>query len=210
MIDAILWGILIVGCLALYVSWRFDRPTVKESFLNQSGQADTAAVSTVALDAAPTTSEVKGHYKNVLLWTEDALKKGNGKALKLISDFSDRHFKKRDLREKLKTSEVLEPWPKFLPPLDTSIDQDPPSVDVAANSERAILAYLQKNYPHEKDADEETRSMVRNLIEDIAYRFVYKKGEETMQLKDDYMKEELVKGWQSPISEPPLPLATPT
>ena len=210
MIDAILWGILIVGCLILYVSWRFDRPTVKESFLNQSGQADTAAVSTVALDAAPTTSEVKGHYKNVLLWTEDALKKGNGKALKLISDFSDRHFKKRDLREKLKTSEVLEPWPKFLPPLDTSIDQDPPSVDVAANSERAILAYLQKNYPQEKDVDEETRSMVRNLIEDIAYRFVYKKGEETMQLKDDYMKEELVKGWQSPISEPPLPLATPT
>jgi len=205
MIDAILWGILIVGCLVLYVSWRFDQPKVKEGFdgtINQSGQADTTAFSAVALDAAPTTSEVKGHYKNVLLWTDDAMKKGNGKALRLVSDFSDRHFQKGTLREKLKTSDILDPWPKFLPPLDTSIDQDPPSGDIAADSERAILAYIRKNYPQEKDVDQETRSMVRNLIEDIAYRFVYEKSEETMRLKDDYMKEDLLKGWASPLSSP--------
>lgn len=204
MIDAILWGILIVGCLVLYVSWRFDRPGTKEGFLDQSGQANTAAVSTIALDAAPTTSEVKGHYKNVLLWTDNALKKGtdSSKALKLVSDFSDRHFVKAPPRASLKTSEVLDPWPKFLPPLDTSIDQEPPTVDAAANSERAILAYIQKNYPQEDAVDAETRSMVRNLIEDIAYRFVYEKGKETMELKPDYMKDDLLKGWKSPISAP--------
>ena len=205
MIDTVLWCILVSGCLIAYAAWRFDRSGPIERFINQSGKVDGSAYSTVAIDAAPTASEVKTHYKNLLIYIDADLKKdgGGNKGMRLVSDFRDRHFKKTKHRHNFKTSDVLDPWPTFLVPLDTSIKQDPPTDDIAADSERAILAFIQKNYPQEDEVDEGTRSMVRNLIEDIAYRFVYDKDTEKMQLRSDYMKEPLLTGWKSPISTPP-------
>jgi len=180
---------------------------IKEDFgtINRSGAVDRSAYSTVAIDAAPTTSEVKTHYKNLLIYIDADLKNdGAGhKGMRLIADFRDRHFKKRKPRSTFKTSDVLDPWPTFLVPLDTSIKQDPPTAEIAADSERAILAFIQKNYPQEDDVDEGTRSMVRNLIEDIAYRFVYDKDTEKMELRSDYMKEPLLTGWKNPLASPP-------
>jgi hypothetical protein len=63
-----------------------------------------------------------------------------------------------------------------------------------------MLAYLQKNFPQEDMVDDQTRSTIRNLVEDFGYRFVFKKGEEEVQLKPDFMAQPLVKGWTNPAA----------
>ena len=198
----VLWIILITGIILLYIAWRFDKKPTTESFINLGGGlgVSMSALTTQALDAAPTTSEVKMHYKNLLLFANDDIHKQGVQGLRILADFRDRVYGKRDFRDNLTVEDFLADWPTWMPPLDTSITEPVPEVSVAVTAESQMLAYLQKNFPQESMVDEQTGSTIRNLVEDFGYRFVFKKGVETVQLGPDFLKQPLLRGWKNPAT----------
>lgn len=201
--DGVLWGFLLVGLVILYIAWRFDKPVIQESFITMGGgfgSLNLADLTTRALDAAPTTSEAKNHYKNLLLFADDDIRKQGVQGLRILADFRDRVYGKRDFRDNLTVDDFLRDWPTWMPPLDTTIKEPIPDVAAAVTAESQLLAYLQKNYPQENMVDEQTGSTIRNLVEDFGYRFVFKKGEETVQLGPDFLKQPLLKGWTNPAA----------
>ncbi len=203
MADNVLWIFLILGLVVLYTAWQFDKPVVQESFQTLAGSfggVSLANLTTLALDAAPTTSEAKNHYKNLLLFANDDIRKQGVQGLRLLADFRDRVYGKRDFRDDLTVDDFLGEWPTWMPPLDTTMKEPVPSVDTAVTAESQLLAYLQKNFPQEDMVDEQTGSTIRNLVEDFGYRFVFKRGEETVQLGPDFLKQPLLKGWTNPAA----------
>ena len=203
MADTVLWIIFVLGLIITYVAWRFDRGPVKERFLNLGGGVggvSLSALTTQALDAAPTTSEAKIHYKNLLIFANDDIRKEGVQGLRILADFRDRLFGKPDFRDNLVVDDFLADWPTWMPPLDTTIKEPVPEVSVAVTAESQLLAYLQKNFPQENMVDEQTGSTIRNLVEDFGYRFVFKRGLETVQLKPDFLAKPLLKGWTNPAA----------
>lgn len=159
-------------------------------------------MSTKALDAAPTTTEVKNHYKALLLFANADIRASGIQALRLLADFRDRVYGPRDFRQDLKTEDVLASWPAWLPPLDPgTMAEPPPSVTDATNSEVRILSFLQRNFPQESNISEETGSIVRNIIDDFGRRFVFE-DHETVELRTDFLKKPLLKDWINPTALP--------
>ena len=107
MSDVILW-ILLVTCLsAIWLAWNRH-----EQFVDM---LDT--ISTKALDAAPNTSQAKIHYRNLLLYIDDDLKKQGGSGISIISDFGKRVYGREMVREDIDTNTPLKNWPPWLAPL---------------------------------------------------------------------------------------------
>lgn len=202
--DRVLWGLIVLGLAVLYIGWRFDRPAVQESFLNLGvgslSGLNMAALTTQALDAAPSTPEAKNHYKNLLLFANDDIRKQGVQGLRILADFRDRVYGKRDFRENLTVDDFLADWPTWMPPLDPTMKEPIPDVATAVTAESQLLSYLQKNFPQENMVDEQTGSTIRNLVEDFGYRFVFIKGKETVQLGPDFLKTPLLKGWTNPAA----------
>jgi len=196
------WVPIAIAILVIIVM-RYRSPYVHESFINKSGYlggVNLTDLTTQALDAAPTTSELKRHYKTLLIFADADIRKQGTQSLRILGDFRDRVYGKRDFRPNLTVDEFLGNWPSWLPPLDATIDEPTPDSTAAVTAESQMLAYLQKNYPQEDSVDEQTGSTVRLLIEDFGYRFVFKRGEETVQLRSDFLREPLLKGWTNPAA----------
>ena len=205
--DKVLWVFFVVSAVVAYAAWRLTRPRSSiESFLNLGGGGlggvSLTSLSTQALDSAPSTSEAKQHYKTLLLFADDDIRKQGTQGLRILADFRDRLFGKRDFRDNLVVDDFIADWPTWIPPLDTTIKEPIPDSAAAVTAESQLLAYLQKNYPQEGQVDEQTGSTIRNLVEDFGYRFVFKKGIETTQLKSDFLSKPLMKNWTNPAARP--------
>lgn len=156
-------------------------------------------LSTQALDAAPTTSEVKQHYSNLLLFANHDIHQSGTKALRILADFRDRVYGPRNFRSDLTTEDFLADWPTWLPPLDPTLSEQPvPSVDDAVSAEAKMLAYLQQYFPQEDSVDEQTGSTIRNLIQDFGMRFVFE--EPPVVLRPDFLKQPLLQNWRNPAA----------
>jgi len=180
---------------------------VSESFLDQSGKIniDMTKVTNMALDAAPTTSEVKVHYKKLLLFAANDIKMTAQQplqGLRILADFRDRVFGRRDFRDDLTVKDFTDPWPEWLPPLDTTQSEPIPTVDEAANAELKILAYLQRNFPQDlaEKVDDQTHSTIWNILHDFGNRFVFNGDTDTFELGPNFMTVPLTKGWTNPAS----------
>jgi hypothetical protein len=197
----ILVGILIFVVYALYTT-----APVTENFdgglPNMSGLPDMSELTTQALDAPPSTSELKNHYKGLLLFVDDDIRKSGFKGLRILADFRNRVYGRCDFRDNLKTEDVLASWPAWLPPLSNTIKEPVPTEEDAVTAESKMLAYLVRNFPREPTSSpDETESTVRNLIEDFGYRFVFKKGRETETVAPDFAPKTLLKDWVNPIGK---------
>jgi hypothetical protein len=199
--DRILWIILIGAFGVAYAAW-IGRSRSIEPFLNLGGNlgVDLSSLTTQALDAAPTTSELKNHYKTLLVFANADIRKQGVQGLRILGDFRDRVYGKRDFRDDLTVDDFMANWPTWLPPVEATIKEPVPDSATAVTAESQMLAYLQKNFPQEDQVDEQTGSTIRNLIEDFGYRFVFKRGTETVQLGPDFLKQPLLKGWTNPAA----------
>lgn len=192
---------LIAVVLGFYILWTVkavntvDAVKAVEPFY-VSGLSD----STEAIDSAPSTSEVKGYYKTLLLYTDNDFKGSGVKSMRLLGDLRDRLFGPRNFRDKLKVDDILKNWPKWIPPLDTTTKESVPTTEEAVNAELRVLSYLQKNFPMEPGAESERGSIVRGIIDDFGYRFVFEKGKEKIKLKDDFLRYPLTRDWVNPTT----------
>jgi hypothetical protein len=197
--DGILWAFLIIGVAILMYTLRVSRGDAREPFVGFVGTSLTA-LTTQALDAAPTTSEAKDLYKKLLIFADADIRKQGVQGLRILADFRDRVYGKRDFRDDLVVEDFLANWPAWLAPMDPTIKEPVPDSTEAATAEAQLLAYLQKNFPQEDMVDEQTGSTIRNLVEDFGYRFVFKKGKETVVLGPDFLKTPLLRGWSNPAA----------
>jgi hypothetical protein len=198
----ILWGLLLISIGALMIHYGFHTATT-EGFVTQGGSVAGISlmdISTQALDAAPTTSELKDYYKSLLIFCDADIRQQGTKGLRILADFRDRVYGPRDFRANLTVDDFLGNYPDWLPPLSTEIQEPVPTTEEAVMAELRMLAYLQKNYPQEATVDEQTGSTIRNLIEDFGYRFVFIQGQETVQLPPDFLLTPLTQGWSNPAA----------
>jgi hypothetical protein len=159
-------------------------------------------LTTQALDAPPSTSELKNHYKTLLIFVDDDIRKNGFKGLRILADFRNRVYGRCDFRDDLKTEDVLANWPSWLPPLDTTIKEPVPPEEDAVTAESKMLAYLARNFPKEpKTAKDETANTVRSLLDDFGYRFVFKRGKEVENVAPDFAPNLLLKDWINPIGQ---------
>lgn len=201
--DTILWTILIVGVVVAVAAWRLENPSRVEGFITLGGSVaglNLSDMTTQALDSAPTTSEVKDHYKKLLVFADADIRKQGVKGLRILADFRDRLYGPRNFRDNLTVDDFMGSWPDWLAPIDPTIQEPVPEAAEAVTAEARMLAYLQKNYPQEDQVDEQTGSTIRNMIEDFGYRFVFKQGEETVQLRPDFLTQPLLKNWTNPAA----------
>jgi hypothetical protein len=201
--EQFLWSIFLGSILFLLFSLYIEYSRPKETFV--SGGGNIAGITlqdmtTRALDAAPSTSEVKTHYKTLLLYAHSDIQKQGTKGLRILADFRDRVYGPRNFRPDLTVEDFLANWPTWIPPLDTTITEPVPDVTDAVTAEVRMLAYLQKNYPEEASVDEQTGSVVRNLIQDFGYRFVFDKATQTVALGPDFLKQPLLTNWVNPAA----------
>lgn len=205
--ERFLWSILLIGAaISIYAWWSDRRSTsIKEGFVAAPGTIaglSLADLTTQALDAAPSTSEAKQHYKNLLLFAATDIQKQGTQGLRILADFRDRVYGPRNFRPNLTTEDFLADYPTWLPPLNPDYTEPTPSVSDAVMAESRLLAYIQKNFPQEANVDEQTGSTVRNIIQDFGYRFVFEKGKETVTLPPDFLKQPLLKNWSNPAATP--------
>jgi hypothetical protein len=196
--DITTW--LLVGILIVVVTALFIGTPVTEKF--DGGLPDMSEMTTQALDAPPSTSELKNHYKGLLLFVDDDIRKNGNKGLRILADFRNRVYGRCDFRDDLKTDDVLASWPAWLPPLSNTIKEPVPTEEDAVTAESKMLAYLVRNFPREPTSSpDETESIVRSLIEDFGYRFVFKKGKELESVAPDFAPKKLLKDWMSPVGK---------
>ena len=195
----LLW-ILFIGCCFLLIMTLRKDPKSVESFVGSSLTAAMNAVSTQALDAAPSTTEVKMHYRALLLFADADIRAQGTKALRILADFRDRVYGPHDFRTDFKVEDVLAEWPDWMTPLDSTVKEPAPSATDAVQAERRMLAYLQKNFPEEPNL-QQAPSIVRSLIEDFGRRFVF--DADPVTLRTDFMSQPLLKDWVNPIQAPP-------
>jgi hypothetical protein len=190
-------ALLVIGVILIWLVW-----AMREPFMNMGGNLGVSLteLSTKALDSAPTTSEAKQHYKNLLVFANDDLRKQGTHGLRILADFRDRVYGRRDFRDDLTVEDFLANWPAWLPPIDPTIQEPVPDVATAVMAESSLLSYLQKNFPQESEVDEQTGSTIRKLVEDFGYRFVFKRGRETVRLAPDFLREPLLKDWKNPAA----------
>jgi len=194
----LLWILFLGSCILLLLTFRTRNPRAEESFVNLSDQLK--SVSTQALDAAPSTTELKMHYRALLLFADADIRAQGTKALRVLADFRDRVYGPRDFRTDFKVEDILANWPDWMTPLDSNVKETPPNATDAVQSERRMLAYLQKNFPEEPNL-KEAPSIVRSLIEDFGRRFVF--DADPVTLRADFMSQPLLKDWVNPIQAPP-------
>ena len=219
MSDFVLWVILGVCVCAIALSF-FGQGTTSQG-QGSSHQTESFAdfdlqrITSEALDRSPSTSEVKDDYKRLLIYANSAIRSGGDeavKALKILADLRDRLFDVHDFRDNLIVSDFIDNWPTWIPPIDPTITEPEYTCADGSTSEQHILAYLQKNFPREevitkeekekgKDKGDQNQSTVRNIIEDFGYRFVFKKGEETVELSKNFLRKPLLRGWTSSCFE---------
>ena len=190
---SLLWVALVITASIVYYSWS---PGQVETFGSPLNIMD---MTMQALDSAPSTSEVKTHYKNLLVYADADIRATGTKALRLLADFRDRVYIPHDFRADLTVDDILGNWPSWLPPLDTTMKEPVPSTNDAVTAELRMLAYLQKNFPQESNMDEATGSIVKLLIEDFGRRFVFNEGE-AVTLKDDFLRVSITKDWVNPTA----------
>ena len=189
-VNIILWCIIVGGLVIAYLAWRFDRPIEKFA-----GNIDFSSFSMQARDAAPTTSELKNHYKGLLIYVDDKIRNGKNvdndkdqggrRAMCILSSLGQILYNRPTLKN-IVPDDVLSNWPAWLTPISTTIKEPVPTADVANTARMKILAFLQKNFPQTDTVDEDTGSTVRNLYTDIGRRFFFNDGE-PVQLRDDLM-----------------------
>ena len=192
----LLWILFVGSCIILFMTLR--SPKSVESFVDLS--AAMKAVSTQAVDSAPSTTEVKMHYRALLLFADTDIRAQGTKALRVLADFRDRVYGPRDFRTDFKVEDILGDWPDWMTPLDSTVKETPPSASDAVQAERRMLAYLQKNFPEEPNL-QKAPSIVRSLIEDFGRRFVF--DADPVTLRPDFMSQPLLKDWVNPIQAPP-------
>lgn len=204
--DRLLWIFFIisilVGITALFLESTATIHKTTEAFQDAPGTIagiSMADLSTRALDAAPTTSEVKGHYKTLLIFADADIRQQGTKGLRILADFRDRVYGDRDFRADLTVDDFLGSWPAWLPPLDPTMKEPVPAAEEAVTAEARILAYLQKNFPQEDNVDQDTGSTIRNIIEDFGRRFVFEEGE-TVTLRPDFLSQPLLQNWRNPAA----------
>lgn len=180
---------MIVIGLAIYI-WVSE---VVETF-------DSMSSSMEALDSSPSTSEVKGYYKTLLIFAHSDAADSSIKSHRILGDLRDRLFKKKTFRSSLAASQILDNYPKWLSPLDTTQKEPTPSVQDAVQAELRILSYIQKNFPQEPDMVPQTGSMVTNIINDFALRFVFEPNQ-GIELRPDFMVIPLTRGWKNPTAD---------
>jgi hypothetical protein len=197
--HATLLTTLAFGATLLWILSRRPRSR-PEPFADMPGPAGISLqqISTQALDSAPTTSEAKQHYKTLLVFAAADVQRQGTDGLRLLADFRNRLFGPRDFRTDLRAENFLANWPDWAVPLDTTIQEPTPPAADAVNAEARLLAYLQKNFPIEDQVDAQTGSVIRGIIQDFGERFVFAPGE-TVQLRDDFLRVPLLRGWVNPI-----------
>jgi hypothetical protein len=194
----ILWILFIGSCLILFMALRPQpQPTAAESFVDMTDILQ--SVSNQAVDAAPSTTELKMHYRALLLFADADIRAQGTKALRILANFRDRVYGPRDFRPDLKVEDILANWPTWMTPLDSTVKETPPAAMDAVTAERRMLAYLQKNFPEEPNL-QSAPSIVRSLIEDFGRRFVFVSGPVT--LRTDFAPQRLLKDWVNPIQGP--------
>lgn len=206
-LDIILWVLVVIValiCGALIMVSGNQRRRVAEPFVDPLGSiagVSLQQVTTRALDAAPTVSEAKDFYKTLLVFADADIRKQGTNGLRILADFRDRLFARPDFRDNLTYDDFLANWPAWLPPLDPTQQQPVPSVDDAVTAEARILAFLQRNYPAVTSgvADDQTNDIVLALVRDFGFRFVFKEGEEEVELKPDFMAKPLLQNWVNPV-----------
>ncbi len=212
-LDILLWALVIImalicGALMLVSSNQRRRLVarpgfIKEGFVDPLGSIagiSLQQVTTRALDAAPSTSEIKDFYKILLVFADADIRRQGTDGLRILADLRDRLFDRPDFRDNLTYDDFIANWPEWLPPLDPAQQETPPAVEEAVTAESRILAFLQRNYPAVTSnvADEQTNDIVLALVRDFGFRFVFKEGEEEVQLKSTFMSKPLLQGWANP------------
>ncbi len=200
--NGVIWALMLVAAFALLLHLYKQPPKRIEGFQPVGILPESALtnISNQALDAAPSPSEVKQHYKNLLLFADADIRKQGTQGLRILADFRDRVYGPRNFRDDLTVEDFLADWPAWLPPMDPTQKEQIPSLEEAVTAELRMLAFLQKNYPQEPNLDEQTGSTVRNLIEDFGYRFVFKRGLEEVALRPDFLSQPLLKDWVNPAA----------
>jgi len=192
----ILWLLLIACLAAIWLAWNRYEPFVD----------DLDRIAIRALDAAPNTVQAKMHYRNLLLFIDDDLKKHGVSGISIISDFGKRVYGREMVRDDIDTDTPLKNWPTWLQPLSTTDKDAVPNSSDAAAAEQQLLAYLNLNFPNGDKIDVETGEFVRRLTQDVGERFFFKAGE-PVRLRDDLLTVSLVKGWSDPTKKlPPIPV----
>jgi hypothetical protein len=65
-----------------------------------------------------------------------------------------------------------------------------------------MLAFIARNFPQEPSTSkDEPASIVRSLIQDFGYRFVFKKGREKERVAPDFTPRKLLKDWVNPVGK---------
>jgi hypothetical protein len=205
------WLLWVLFGLAALISLR---AIVIEKF-DSTGQiagVSLSEMSTQALSAAPTASELKIHYKTLLLFSADDIKKQGTNGLRILADFRDRiytqpgvtpdmrlpdgTYPKMNFRKSLTVPDFLNNWPSWMPALDPTIREPIPTVSDAVHAESKMLAFIQQNYPG--GGDVQTKQVLNGLIEDFAYRFVYD-PDQTYQLVPDITTRSVLQNWVNPV-----------
>jgi hypothetical protein len=208
------WLLWVLFGLSLVLTLR-AAATYREGF-DSSGRVagvSLTEMSTQALDAAPTASEAKIHYKTLLVYAAADIKNKGTNGLRLLADFRDRVFTqpgvtydmrlpdgtypKMNFRKTLTVNDFLDNWPTWMPALDPTIREPVPTVTDAVHAESKLLAFLQRYYP--SGGDVQTQQVVRGLIEDFAYRFVYDRDTQQYQLVPDITSRSLLENWVNPV-----------
>lgn len=208
--TVILLGILTAAALLLFLNW-----PKKEGFINMEGKLDSgvlAAATTQAIDAAPSASEVKLHYKNLLIYADADIKQQGVRGLRLLADMRDRLFSEdlqladgtypdRNFRDDLTVTDYLGNWPTWLPPMDPTMKEPIPSASDAVLAEQRILAFIQRFYSAAPSSPTDSNYIVAQQIwQDFGRRFVFK-STETAKLRPDFMQKPLLRGWTNPIAK---------
>ena len=206
----ILIGILAAAALLLFLNW-----PKKEGFINMEGKLDSgvlAAATTQAVDAAPSASEVKLHYKNLLIYADADIKQQGVRGLRLLADMRDRLFSEdiqladgtypdRNFRDDLTVTDYLGNWPTWLPPMDPTMKEPIPSSSDAVLAEQRILAFIQRFYSAAPTSPTDSNYILAQQIwQDFGRRFIFK-STETPKLRPDFMQKPLLRGWTNPIAK---------
>jgi len=198
MSDTVLW-ILLFGTFFALLMMR-NRST--EHFISQN-DSDLLKYSTAAINSAPTSSEVKTHYRNVLLYAADDIKSTSttGCGMRILEDFRNRVYGKVPFKN-LVISDFTDNWPSWMAPLSTTITEPIPDPATAAASEAKLLAFVETNYPMEPTAESVATSLVTLLLRDFGDRFLFVRSKQSkgLGLRPDFLREPLTNQWANPCS----------
>ena len=195
------------GCVLFWIVKEKEKETEGEGFTQGGSVAGLSllSMSTQALDSAPSTPELKDNYKALLLFASDDIQKQGTQGLRILADFRERVYGGPEgvsnFRADLTESDFVNPWPVWLPPLDSTMKEPVPEVSTAVAAEASMLAYLQRNFPQESLVDEQTGSTIRNLIQDFGERFVFEPGT-PVQVRPDFLRQSLLNNWVNPTRLP--------